>query len=163
MIKVNRFLTAPRHLHAVRYSYGANKRREAVVARDAQARGLVGTWERLLEGYNAALPGIGTDPRLGGTREQLIGFGRGLREHPDAVQALRERGAEFGMERRPNLARVLADVQPERVITGIMETAEAGMRADLREQARAAEQEAARRRELEARQRPSQGMGMSMG
>ncbi len=67
------------------------------------------------------------------------------------------------MTERPNLARVLADPQPERVVAGIMAAAEDGMRAQLKqaaEQEIARQQEATRQRALRARQRPSQGMGM---
>ena len=86
-----------------------------------------------------------------------------LHERPELVQVLRERGVAFGLAAQPNLMRVLADAQPEQVIAGIMKTAEAGTRAQLREQARQAEQEAARRRELAARQGPLRSRGMSLG
>jgi len=123
----------------------------------------VGGWDRLLGAYSAALPGLEIDPALGGMREQLLRFGRALRDQPEAVQVLREPGATFGMEERPNLQRVRSSRQPGRVIIGIMEGVEAGMRLELRA---AAEQEAARKRELEAQQQrlsPRRGYGMSMG
>ena len=141
-----------------RERYEAHRRQQAA---EQQARALVGGWDRLLQSYNAALPGLEVDPALGETRERLLQFGRALREQPEAVQVLRERGAAFGMEERPNLQRVLSSRQPERVIAGIMETAEAGMRQELRV---AAEQEATRKREVEAqRQRSSPSRGMSPG
>jgi len=143
-----------------RERYEAHRRQQAA---EQQARALVGGWDRLLQGYNAALPGLEIDPALGGTREQLLQFGRALRKQPEGVQVLRERGAAFGMKERPNLQRVLSARQPERVIAGIMEATEAGMRQELRV---AAEQEATRKREREAqqqRQSPRRGYGMSMG
>jgi len=141
-----------------RERYEAHRRQQAA---EQQARDLVGSWDRLLQDYNRALPGLKADPSLDGTREELLQFGRALREQPEAVQVLRERGAAFGMEERPNLARVLSSRQPERVIAGIMEATEAGMRQELRV---TAEQEAARKREMEAqRQRSSPSQGMSPG
>ncbi len=102
----------------------------------------------------------GADPALGGTREQLAQFGRGVREQPGAVRVLREQGEAFGMAERPNLARIVADREPERVVAGIMAKAEDGMREQLRA---AAELEAARQRELRARQAPRPSRGPSMG
>ena len=70
------------------------------------------------------------------------------------------------MGERPNLARVLADARPERVVSGIAETAEAGMRVRLQEQAQqravqeAAAQEAARRQAQRQSQRQGPRMGM---
>ena len=67
------------------------------------------------------------------------------------------------MTERPNLARVLADPQPERVVAGIMAKAEDGMRAQLRQAAEQEitwQQEATRQQAVRASQRPSQGMGM---
>ena len=146
-----------------RERYGAHRQRQAAERLDGQARALVGDWERLVQGYQAALPGLEADPTLGGARDRLLRFGQAVREQPEAAQALRERGAAFGMEERPNLRRVLSARQPEQAIAGIMESVETDMRAHLRV---AAEQEAARQRKLEAerqQQRPSPSQGMSMG
>jgi len=141
-----------------RERYEAHRRQQAA---EQQARALVGGWDRLLQDYNRALPGLKADPSLDGTRERLLQFGRALREQPEAVQVLRERGAAFGMEERPNLARVLSAQQPERVIAGIMEATEAGRRQERRV---AAKQEATRKREVEAQQqRSSPSRGMSPG
>jgi len=124
------------------------------VARDNLARGLVQTWEGLVRDYQAALPVIGTDPTLKGTRASLIQFARDLSQHPEAVQALRTRGAEFEMEKRPNLARVLADPAPERAVVAFLDPIEAHKRAELKA---AAEQQA----KLEAEQRPRRSFGPS--
>jgi len=127
------------------------------------ARDLVETWGRLLGAYNTALPGLERDPALGGTRAELVRFARGLEGQPGAVRVLREQGEAFGMAERPNLARMLADPQPERMVAGIMAASEDGMRAQLQqvaEQEIARQQEATRQQAVQARQRPSQGMGM---
>ena len=116
---------------------------------------------------DAALPGLEADPAaVRAARKPLLEFGRALGGQPEAAGVLRERGAAFGLEERPNLRQVLSSPQPERVITGVMADAEASMRQELREAAEQAEQEAARQRKLEAeRQRQRQGpsQGMSMG
>jgi len=147
-----------------RERFEAHRRQQAQVAQDqAAARDLVGLWERLLGAYNTALPGLERDPALGGTRAELARFACGLGEQPGAVRVLREQGAAFGMAERPNLARVLADPQPERVVAGILAKAEDGMRAHLREVAEheiARQQDAARQQAVRASQRPSQGMRM---
>lgn len=52
---------------------------------EAAARDLVGQWDRLLRVYSAALPELAADPTLSGTREQLMQFGRSVREQPWAV------------------------------------------------------------------------------
>jgi len=143
-----------------RERFEAHRRQQQAQARDeTAARELVGQWDRLLAAYNVALPKLEADPALGGTREQLAQFGRGVREEPGAVRVLREQGEAFGMAERPNLARIVADREPERVVAGIMAKAEDGMREQLRA---AAELEAARQRELRARQvlRPSRGPSM---
>ncbi len=145
-----------------RERFEAHRRQQQAEARDqAAARELVGQWDRVLTAYNAALPKLGIDLALGGTREQLAQFGRGVREQPGAVRVLREQGEAFGMAERPNLARIVADREPERVVAGIMAKAEDGMREQLRA---AAELEAVRQRELRARQaaRPSRGPSMGM-
>ena len=64
----------------------------------------------------------------------------------------------FGLAERPTLARMLAADQPERMVAGVMATAEDGMRAHLKEEA---EKEAVQQRE-QARLRPGRGMGMGM-
>ena len=143
-----------------RERFEAHRRQQAQARDEAAARELVGQWNRVLTAYNAALPKLEADPALGGTREQLAQFGRGVREQPGAVRVLREQGAAFGMAERPNLARIVADREPERVVAGIMAKAEDGMREQLRA---AAELEAARQRELRARQAPRLSRGPSMG
>ena len=146
-----------------RKRYEAHRQRQAA---EKQAHALVGEWNRLTEAFNTALPWLEADPSLAeGARERLLEFGRTLGEQPKAAEVLRERGAAFGLEERPNLRQVLSSSQPERAVAGIMDTAEADMRAHLRA---AAEQEAERQRKLEAerqRQAPRQGpgQGMSMG
>jgi Ti-type conjugative transfer relaxase TraA len=149
-----------------RARFEAHKRQQAEaqarVRDEAAARELVGSWDRLLRDYNAALPGLEADPALGGTKAALVQFARGVVEQPGAVRVLREDGAAFGMAERPNLSRVLTDAQPERVVTGVMGVAEDEMRAQLAA-AREAAREAARQREAQApRARPSQGMSMGM-
>ena len=145
-----------------RARYEAHRQRQAA---EKQAHVLVGEWDRLTKAYDVALPWVNADtPVLEDAREGLLGFGRALDGQPEAAGVLRERGAAFGLEERPNLWRVLSAREPERAVAGIMDTAEAGMRAHLR----AAEQEVARQRKLEAerqRQAPRQGpsQGMSMG
>jgi len=137
-----------------RERFEAHRRQQAQAAQDqAAARDLVGSWERLLGAYNTALPGLERDPALGGTRAELVRFARGLGEQPGAVRVLREQGEAFGMAERPNLARMLADPQPERVVAGIVEAAEAGMRVQLQE--RAAQQQAAQEAAREASRRQS--------
>ena len=133
-----------------RRAAAAYRQQELAVKRDNLARGLVQTWEGLVRDYQAALPVIGTDPTLKGTRASLIQFARDLSQHPEAVQALRTRGAEFEMEKRPNLARVLADPAPERAVVAFLDPIEAHKRAELKA---AAEQQAKR----EAEQRPRRG------
>jgi len=148
-----------------RARYEAHRQQQQALARtEAAARELVGRWDRLLEGYSAALPRLEADPkRLDGARDQLVQFGRGLREQPEAVRLLQERGEAFGMAERPNLTRILADRQPERVVANVVRTAEAEMRAHLKT---VAEQEALRQQEQQraqqVRQRQSRGHGMSM-
>jgi len=147
-----------------RERFEAHRRQQAQAARDeAAARDLVEAWERLLGAYNTALPGLERDPALGGTRAELARFARGLGEQPGAVQMLREQGAAFGMAERPNLARVLADPQPEQVVAGILAKAEDGMRAHLKEVAQqeiARQQEATRQQAVRAAQGPTRGMRM---
>jgi Ti-type conjugative transfer relaxase TraA len=143
-----------------RERFEAHRQQQARARDEAAARELVGQWDRLLTAYNAALPKLEADPALGGTREQLAQFGRGVREQPGAVRVLREQGEAFGMAERPNLAVIVADREPERVVAGIMAKAEDGMREQLRA---AAELEAARQRELRARQAPRLSRGPSMG
>ncbi len=130
-----------------RERFEAHRRQQAQARDEAAARELVGQWDRVLTAYNAALPKLEADPALGGTREQLAQFGRGVREQPGAVRVLREQGEAFGMAERPNLARIVADREPERVVAGIMAKAEDGMREQLRA---AAELEAARQQRKSA-------------
>ena len=109
-------------------------------------------WGQLTEAYNKALPQLEHDPSLGGTRAQLLRFGDVLQSHPDAAHILRERGSEFGIADNSPLARVLADRQPTRTITDLVNGVEDAMRDHLKQQA-------AERLE----QRLSRGRGMSMG
>jgi hypothetical protein len=143
-----------------RERFEAHRRQQAQARDEAAARELVGQWDRLLTAYNAALPKLEADPALGGTRKQLAQFGRSVREQPGAVRVLQEQGEAFGMAERPNLARIVADRAPERVVAGIMATAEDGMREQIRA---AAELEAVRRQEERARQAPRLSRGPSMG
>jgi Ti-type conjugative transfer relaxase TraA len=143
-----------------RERFEAHRRQQAQARDEAAARELVGQWDRLLTAYNAALPKLEADPALGGVRELLAQFGRGVREQPGAVRVLREQGEAFGMAERSNLLRIVADPEPERMVAGIMAKAEDGMREQLRA---AAELEAARQRELRARQAPRPSRGPSMG
>ena len=145
-----------------RKRYEAHRHRQAV---EKQAHALVGEWDRLTGAYNVALPWVNAETTmLEDAREQLLAFGRTLGGQPEAAEALRERGAAFGLEGRPGLRQVLSSPQPERAVAGMVDAAEADMRAHLR----AAEQEVARQRKLEAerqqrqapRQKPSQGMSM---
>jgi hypothetical protein len=116
--------------------YEAHKRQQAVeAARDEQAQDLVRQWEHLTEAYNKALPGLEADPTLGGTRAGLLRFGDALQAHPDAAQALRERGPAFGIADDSPLARVLADRQPSRAIAGLMNGVEETMRDHLKHEA----------------------------
>ena len=144
--------------------FKAHQRQQAQRAADeAGARELVGRWERLLTGFNTALPGLDRDPAAYiPARDALLGFGQEVRGQPGAAAVLRERGEAYGMAERPNLARVVADARPERVVSGIVEAAEDRTRVRLQEQAaeRAAQQEAARR---QAAERRSQRQGPSMG
>ena len=147
-----------------RERYETHRQRQATERAEQQARALVGEWDRLTGAFNAALPGLEADPTAArNARKPLLEFGRTLGGQPEAAGVLRERGAAFGVEERPNLQRVLSAQQPEQAVAGIMETVEADMRAHLRA---AAEQEAARQRKLEAerqRQAPRRSQGMSMG
>jgi Ti-type conjugative transfer relaxase TraA len=119
-----------------RERYEAHKHQQAVeTARDEQARDLVRQWARLTEAYNKALPGLEADPTLGGTRVGLLRFGDALQVHSDAAQALRERGPAFGIADDSPLARVLADRQPSRAITDLMNGVEETMRDHLKHQA----------------------------
>ena len=80
---------------------------------------------------------------------------------------LRERGEAFGMQKRPDLAKVLAHPRPDQLMGRLVEGVEVRARAELQEQARQraaqeAAQEATRQQEL-AQQRLSQRSGPSMG
>lgn len=134
-----------------RARFEAHRQRVAeTAARDAQARDLVGGWDRVSQDYSRALPALEADPlRFGVARADMQRFGEALREQPELVRLLRERGAEFGLDARKDLARVLADAQPQRTLTSLMDKAETAMWGQLRE----AEKEAAREREAQARRR----------
>jgi Ti-type conjugative transfer relaxase TraA len=138
----------------VRERHAQHLRQQAEAARDGRARVVVETWEGLIRAHHAALPGIEADPGLKDTREQLLRFAHAATFHPELVHALTTRGAEFGMEKRPTLARVLADPSPERAMTALLDGIEADQRAKLKA-------EADRKAELEAKQRPRRGMSPS--
>ncbi len=139
--KIKAGMAGVRELHA------QHLREQAEAARDGRARVVVETWEGLIRAHHAALPGIEADPGLKGTREQLLRFAQAATFHPELVHALTTRGAEFGMEKRPNLARVLADPSPEQAMMVLLDGLEAGQRATLKT-------EADRKAELKARLRP---------
>ncbi len=138
-----------------RERFEAHRQQQAQQAADeAAARELVGRWDLVLTAYKAALPRLDADPAaFGPAREALLGFGQEVRGQPGAAAVLREQGEAYGMGERPNLARVLADAQPERVVVGITEAAEAGMRVRLQE--RAAQQQAAQEAAREASRQQS--------
>ena len=149
-----------------RERFETHRRQQAQQAADeAAARDLVGRWDRLMTGFNAALPRLDSDPAYRPAREALLGFGQEARGQPRAVAVLRQGGEAYGLGERPNLTRVLADARPERVVSGIVEQAEDRMWAHLQQQrvAQEAAQEAARRQALADRQRLSQRSGPSMG
>jgi len=142
-----------------RERYEAHKRQRAFEAgRDEQARELVREWGRLTAAYNKALPGLEADPTLGGARARLLEFSGALRAYPYSAQALRERGPEFGVEKDSNLARVLADKEPGRAITSLLDVVEKNMRHDLK---LAAERAAAQ--ELERSLSRGRSRGMTLG
>ena len=115
-----------------RQRYEAHRQRQAAeAARDETARDLVRQWDRLTDDYTKALPGLEADPELGGARSRLLQFGQTVRDHPEAVMALRERGPAFGLEDGSTLASVLANRQPAQAINRLMETAETAMRHQL--------------------------------
>jgi hypothetical protein len=116
--------------------YEAHKRQQAVeAARNEQAQDLVRQWAHLTEAYNKALPDLEADQSLGGTRARLLQFGDAVQAHPDAAQALRERGAAFGIAEGSPLAQVLADRRPSQTIAELMEGVEETMRDHLKQQA----------------------------
>jgi len=137
-----------------RARYEADKQQRArQAALNAQARQLVQTWGALIQGYNAALPGVESDPKLGGTRAALLRFGQGLREQPEAVKVLRTRGEAFGMAECPKLAQLLAARDPGRTIRSWLDGHELAMRAELKQE-----------RQVEAQRRAERaGPRMSMG
>ena len=137
-----------------RARYEADKQQRAQqAALDAQARRLVQTWGALIQGYNAALPGVESDPKLGGARAALLRFGQGLREQPEAVEALRTRGEAFGMAECPKLAQLLAARAPGRTIRVWLDGHETAMRAELKQE-----------QQIEAQRRAERvGPRMSMG
>ena len=118
---------------------------------------MVGRWDGLIKGYEGALRGLDRDPAYEVVRDRLLAFGREVREGPELVAVLRERGAEFGLAERPNLQRVLADPRPARVVAAMVEQAEELQWAQRQELARQAE--AARQAQAA---RPSRGPSMRM-
>jgi hypothetical protein len=95
---------------------------------DEQWWTLVSQWKKLVDDYNKALPSLEEDPTLGGARAAFLAFGQSLRDHPEVVTALRERGAKQG----GTLARVLAAKEPGQVIGDVIEKAETAMRQKLK-------------------------------
>jgi len=149
-----------------RERFEAHRRQQAQqAANEAAARDLVGRWDQVVTEFRAVLPRLDADPAYGPAREALLGFGQEVRGQPGAAQVLRERGEAFGLGERPNLTRMLTDARPERVVGGIVEAAEARMRAHLQQQRAAQEvaQEAARRQSQAEQQRQSQRSGPRMG
>ncbi len=142
-----------------RERYAAHRQREADAARDRQTHELVARWDRVILDYGQTLPGLEADPvTFSGARAELQRFGEAMRDKPELVRVLRERGAAFGLDERKNLARVVADPQPQRAVSGLMETAEDQIRKHLRE---VAAQEITREREERARRRGlNRGPGM---
>jgi len=127
-------ITAGRAAFVARYE--AHRQQQAAIARDAKAHGLVASWDRLSLDYRQALPRLQADPhRLGAARAALLKFGEGLRAQPELMQVLRERAAEFGLEKRQILSQVLADARPEKMLAGMLDSAETRMRGELRQQA----------------------------
>jgi hypothetical protein len=138
-----------------RERHAERRQQEAQTTHDDVARRLVQGWEGLIRDYRAALPDLATDPTLKGTRDRVIDFARNLTLFPEAVYALRTRGAAFELEKRPNLARVLADASPERAAAVLLDEIEAPKRAELKAEA---DRKAAIEAEQRATQRPSRGM-----
>ena len=145
-----------------RERFEAYQRQQTQARDEAAARDLVARWDRLTTAYRTALPKLEADPAFSSRREELAQFGRGVREQPGAARVLREQGEAFAMAKRPDLARIVAERDPERAVAGIMAKAEDGARAQLRA---AAELEVARQRQLQARQAPrlDRDRGPSMG
>jgi len=144
-----------------RERFQTHRQQQAQLAADrVAARHLVVRWDQLLTTFKAALPRLDTDPAYVVARKALLGFGQEVQKQPGAAEVLQQQGAAFGMAERPNLARVVADARPERVVGRIVEAAESGIRARLQERAA---QEVARRQELASRPRPSARRGPSMG
>ena len=149
-----------------RERFEAHRQQQAQrVADEAAARALVGRWDQVLTAYKEALPRLDADPAaFGPARAALLGFGQEVRGQPGAAAVLREQGEAYGMGERSNLARVVIDARPERVVAGIAEVAEDRTRARLQEQAQQrAAQEEVRRQELANRPRPVQRSGPRMG
>ncbi len=138
-----------------RERFEAHRQQQAQQAADeAAARDLVGRWDQVMTEYKAVLPRLDADPAVyGAAREVLLGFGQEVCGQPGAAAVLREQGEAYGMGKRPNLARVLADARPEQVVGGIVEAAEAGMRVRLQE--RAAQQQTTQEAAREASRRQS--------
>ena len=148
---------------AFRDRYAAHQQQERLQAadRESQAHALAEHWNRLVKEYGELVPRLDTDPSFADARHCMLAFGQRLRDRPDLVTLLRQRGDAFGMAGRPNLQLVLADAQPERTIARLMETWEAPVRAQKQEQqlARAREAEAL----LRKLQRPSRRHDPSPG
>ncbi|HQT90042.1 MAG TPA: Ti-type conjugative transfer relaxase TraA, partial [Acidiphilium sp.] len=140
-----------------RQRYEAHRQRQAAeAARDEIALDLVGQWNRLTDDYHKALPGLEAEPDLGGARGRLLQFAQTLRDNPEVVTVLRERGPAFGVEEGAPLEWVVAHPQPAHAIADMMGRAETETRWQL---TLASEQEAVRK---EQRKTVSRDHGMSL-
>ena len=114
---------------------------QAAMELEERARDLVRAWDLAVIAYVDALPTLASDATLGGAREGLHQLGRALKQQPELVGVLRERGAEFGVDDRVSLSRVVASVHPEQAMGRLLENVELERRVELQ---RTAELEASR-------------------
>ena len=118
----------------------ARAQREAADRRQAaeneirkQAASLVRRWEILAAMYRSALSGVQSRPQILATRRAaLLAFGESLAGAAAAVQLLRERGANFGIEENSPLISVLAANQPASVIRKLIDNSEKRERLEQR-------------------------------
>ena len=101
----------------------------ARIVREKEARDLVHQWDKVVEAYNDALPGLDLEADYRVARDRLLGFGQDLKRRPDLMEVLRQRGEIFGMEERPGLRRAVAHGQPEQVIAERIGQVESEQRA----------------------------------